>query len=83
MRLHVLGIPHAIHSLNFSHDAFMGKVLRFAKMMQMELTGASVFSIALNYIGFSRATLHLSFVSQETTVYGSGRISSTSMIDID
>lgn len=32
--LHLLGIFHTIHSLDYSHCAFTGKALRFAKMMQ-------------------------------------------------
>jgi glycosyltransferase involved in cell wall biosynthesis len=32
--LHLIGIFHTIHSLSYSHCAFTGKALRFAKMMQ-------------------------------------------------
>lgn len=32
--LHLIGIFHTIHSLAYSHCAFTGKALRFAKMMQ-------------------------------------------------
>lgn len=32
--LHMLGIFHTIHSLEYSHCAFTGKALRFSKMMQ-------------------------------------------------
>ena len=34
MRLHVLGLPHTVVSQAYSHCAFTGKVLRFARMMQ-------------------------------------------------
>ena len=34
--LHVIGLPHTIVNNEFSHCAFTGKVLRFAKMMQAE-----------------------------------------------
>ena len=33
-KLHVIGLPHTVVSSTFSHCAFTGKVLRFAKMMQ-------------------------------------------------
>lgn len=33
--LHLLGIFHTIHSQEYSHCAFTGKALRFAKMLQM------------------------------------------------
>lgn len=32
--LHVVGLPHTIVNQDYSHCAFTGKVLRFAKMMQ-------------------------------------------------
>jgi glycosyltransferase involved in cell wall biosynthesis len=32
--LHLIGIFHTIHSLEYSHCAFTGKALRFSKMMQ-------------------------------------------------
>ncbi len=32
--LHLLGIFHTVHSADYSHCAFTGKALRFAKMMQ-------------------------------------------------
>ncbi len=34
--LHVIGIPHKVHTLENSHCAFSGKALRFSKMMQMQ-----------------------------------------------
>lgn len=35
-RLHLIGIFHTIHNLDYSHCAFTGKALRFAKMMQAQ-----------------------------------------------
>ena len=32
--LHIVGLPHTVVDANYSHCAFTGKVLRFAKMMQ-------------------------------------------------
>ena len=32
--LHVVGLPHTVVNLQYSHCAFTGKILRFAKMMQ-------------------------------------------------
>ena len=32
--LHLIGIFHTIHNLDYSHCAFTGKALRFSKMMQ-------------------------------------------------
>jgi glycosyltransferase involved in cell wall biosynthesis len=34
MRLHVLGLPHTVVSDAYSHCAFTGKILRFARMMR-------------------------------------------------
>ena len=34
VRLHVLGLPHTVVSQAYSHCAFTGKILRFARMMQ-------------------------------------------------
>ena len=34
MKLHLLGLPHTITNLEFSHCAFTGKILRFPSMMK-------------------------------------------------
>ena len=34
IRLHLPGIPYTITRIEYSHDAFTTKVLRFSKMMQ-------------------------------------------------
>lgn len=60
--LHLIGIFHTIHNLEYSHCAFTGKALRFSKMMRMQ--GYDVIEYA-NHGSESEATEKVPLLTKE------------------
>ena len=74
MRLHVIGLPHTVVSQRYSHCAFTGKVLRFARMMQP--LGYEVVEYS-NGTSESGARVHVQILTHDELARMSARASET------
>lgn len=74
MRVHVIGLAHTEVSAAYSHCAFTGKVLRFARMMQPH--GYSVVEYS-NGVSESGAAVHVQILTRAELAARSLRVSSS------